>query len=226
MENILITGASRGIGRAIALALGSNKNFLILTGRDQRALAETGRMVKENGGSAKTIVKDLSAPAQIDELISEIGSVKINHLINNAGMAVVKPFEDLTLDDWHKTFAVNVTAPFLLTQKLIGNMSAGSSIVNILSVASKTGFADWSSYCMSKFALDGFAKSIRGELSERGIRVINIYPGAIDTDIWNDVPGDWPRDKMMSADEVAKSVKFAMDAPANVVLEDITISNV
>lgn len=226
MENILITGASRGIGRAIALALSSSNRFLVLTGRDQRALAETGRMVKEKGGSAKTIVKDLSVPNEIDALISEIGSVKINHLINNAGMAIVKPFEKLTLDDWHKTFAVNVTAPFLLSQKLIGNMSAGSSIVNILSVASKTGFADWSSYCMSKFALDGFAKAIRAELSERGIRVINIYPGAIDTDIWNDVEGDWPRDKMMSAEEVARSVKFAMEASAKVVVEDITISNI
>src|SRR5438045_6962040 len=76
-------------------------------------------------------------------------------------------------------------------------MPPGASIVNILSIAAKTGFPNWSAYCMSKFALEGFFQSTREELRERKIRVINIYPAATDTNIWNSVEGDWPRGKMI-----------------------------
>ena len=79
-------------------------------------------------------------------------------------------------------------------------MKAGASIVNILSIAAKTGFANWSSYCMSKFALEGFSQSIREELRPRGIRVLNIYPAATDTEIWEPIEGNWPREKMMSSE--------------------------
>lgn len=78
---------------------------------------------------------------------------------------------------------------------------------------------------MSKFALEGFFQSIREELRERKIRVINIYPAATDTDLWNRVEGDWPRDRMISADEVAVAVAFALSRPADVALENISLSN-
>jgi NAD(P)-dependent dehydrogenase (short-subunit alcohol dehydrogenase family) len=145
-------------------------------------------------------------------------------LINNAGIAFVKPLDSLSLEEWNKTLAVNVTAPFLLTQKLSANMKAGAGIVNILSVAAKTGFANWSSYCMSKFALEGFSQSIREELRQRGIRVINIYPAATETEIWKPIAGDWPREKMMSANEIAEAVAYALSRPADVAVENITLT--
>ena len=154
-----------------------------------------------------------------------VGNTKISALVNNAGLAIVKPFEELTLADWNLTFNVNVTAPFLLCKGLVKNMSEGSSIVNILSVASKNSFSNWSSYCMSKFAFDGFAKTIREELRERKIRVINIYPGAINTDIWENIPGERERDMMMSPEVIAESVQTALGQPLNTVMEDITITN-
>ncbi len=104
-------------------------------------------------------------------------------------------------------------------------MPSGSSIVNILSVAAKTGFPGWSAYCMSKFALEGFSQSLREELRPRGIRVINIYPGATATEIWNTAEGDWPRDKMMSVDEVAEAVSYALSRPASVAVENLTLTN-
>src|SRR5438552_14443220 len=82
-----------------------------------------------------------------------------------------------------------------LTQHFAPNMPPGSSIVNILSIAAKTGFANWSAYCMSKFALEGFSQSVREELRERKIRVINVYPAATDTNIWNNIEGKWPRER-------------------------------
>src|SRR5947209_11309337 len=89
-------------------------------------------------------------------------------------------------------------------------MRPGSSIVNILSIAAKTGFANWSAYCMSKFALEGFFQSVREELREHRIRVLNIYPAATNTEIWDDVAGEWPREKMISAEQVADAVAFAL----------------
>jgi NADP-dependent 3-hydroxy acid dehydrogenase YdfG len=97
--------------------------------------------------------------------------------------------------------------------------------VNILSVAAKTGFANWSSYCMSKFALEGLSQSIREELREHKIRIINIYPAATDTEIWNNVEGDWPRHKMISPEEVASAVVFALSQPPDVLVENITLGN-
>ena len=104
-------------------------------------------------------------------------------------------------------------------------MPPGSSIVNILSIAAKTGFANWSAYCMSKFALEGFSQSVREELRDHKIRVINVYPAAADTGIWNNIEGDWPRERMISPEEVAGAVAYALSRPHDVALENITLSS-
>jgi NADP-dependent 3-hydroxy acid dehydrogenase YdfG len=104
-------------------------------------------------------------------------------------------------------------------------MPPGSSIVNILSVAAKTGFPNWSAYCMSKFALEGFSQCVREELREGKIRVINVYPAATDTNIWTQIEGKWPRHKMISPEDVASAVAYALSRPAEVTLENISISS-
>jgi NAD(P)-dependent dehydrogenase (short-subunit alcohol dehydrogenase family) len=121
---------------------------------------------------------------------------------------------------------VNVTAPFLLTQHFAPRMNPGSSVVNVLSVAAKTGYANWSAYCMSKFALEGFSQCVREELRDHKIRLINVYPAATATDIWNKVEGTWPREKMMPAEEVAAAIAYALSRPADVALENITLTSV
>ena len=224
MKRILITGASRGIGRAIAEKVATPETILLLQGRDRNALKETCRLVEANGARTIPLLYELADKSQIEELLAAVGSEPLDVLINNAGFAIVKPLDAISLDEWNKTLAVNVTAPFLLTQKLSANMKTGASIVNILSIAAKSGFANWSSYCMSKFALEGFSQSIREELRPRGIRVLNIYPAATDTEIWNPIEGDWPREKMMSPDEIAEAVSYALSRPADVAVENITLT--
>jgi short-subunit dehydrogenase len=225
MKRILITGASRGIGRAIAQKLAAPDVTLLLHGRDTVALAETCKAVESNCAGVVKLIHDLATEKGVANLISEVGSQPLDVLVNNAGIAVVKPFREITFEEWKQTIGVNVTAPFLLMQRFAGQMPPGSSVVNILSVAAKTGFANWSAYCMSKFALEGFSQSVRAELREHRIRVINIYPAATDTEIWDDVAGDWPREKMISADQVADAVAFALARPENVAVENITLSN-
>jgi len=225
MKRYLITGASRGIGRAIAERLAAEDAVLLLHGRDTVALAQTRKAVEGRCAKVILLVHDLAERSGVSDLIAEVGKGPIDLLVNNAGVAVVKPFTEITTIEWEQTVGVNITAPFMLTQHFAPRMPPGSSIVNILSVAAKSGFANWSAYCMSKFALEGFSQSVRDELRDRKIRVINIYPAATDTNIWSDIEGNWPRERMMSATQVADAVAYALSRPADVTLENITLSS-
>lgn len=225
LKNILITGASRGIGRSIAVRLAGEGTTLYLHGRDETRLDETVKLVEERGARVVKIIADLARRDGVDIVADVIKQKNINALVNNAGLSVVKPVEELTYDDWQRVFAVNVTAPFMLTQTLVRKNVPGSSIVNILSIASKTGYQNWSAYCMSKFGLDGFSKAVRQELRQRGIRVINIYPAGTNTDIWDDVGGDFDRQLMMDPDEVGEAVAFALERPESVLIDDILLGN-
>lgn len=225
MKRFLITGASRGIGRAIAEKLAAPEITLLLHGRDTIALAETCKSVESRCAGVVRLIHDLAKPKGVSSLIAELGNEPLDLLVNNAGIVVVKPFDEITMVEWEQTLGVNITAPFMLMQHFAPQMPPGSSIVNILSVAAKTGFAGWSAYCMSKFALEGLSQSIREELRDRKIRVINIYPAATDTDIWKNVEGEWPRDKMIPASEVAGAIAYVLSRPNDVALENITLSN-
>jgi len=225
MKRFLITGASRGIGRAIAEKLAAPNNVLLLHGRNREALARTCRIVEARSGKAIPLSFDLRRASRVEKMLEMVGDEPLDALIHNAGIALVKPFEQITLPEWDTLFAVNVTAPFLLTQRLAPKMVAGASIVNILSIAAKNGFPGWSCYCMSKFALEGFSQCVREELRPRGIRVLNIYPAATNTEIWNSVQGDWPRDKMLLPEEIGDAVAYALSRPPGVVVENIDLLN-
>ena len=155
MKRYLITGASRGIGRAIAEKLAANDVQLLLHGRDTVALAEVCDSINDRCARVVRLIHDLAVPSGISDLIDQVGKNPVDLLVNNAGIAIVKPFCEITSIEWEQTVGVNITAPFLLMQHFAPHMPPGSSIVNILSIAANTGFANWSAYCMSKFALDG-----------------------------------------------------------------------
>ncbi|SRR5581483_2999107 len=224
MKRILITGASRGIGRAIAEKLAGEDVDLLLHGRDTVALAEVCKRVRAK--SVTKLIHDLATTRGVCDLIAQVGDKRLDVLVNNAGIAVVKPFTEITQVEWEQTLGVNVTAPFMLIQHFAPRMPPGSTIVNVLSIAAKSGFPGWSAYCMSKFALEGFSQSVREELREHKVRLINIYPAATATEIWNNVAGDWPTEKMMSPNEIADAVAFAVSRDADVAVENISITNV
>jgi short-subunit dehydrogenase len=225
MKRYLITGASRGIGRAIAEKLAGPDVELLLHGRDTVALAEVCKTVEGRCPRVVRLIHDLAVPSGVSDLIHHVGRDPLNLLVNNAGIAIVKPYCEITSVEWEQTVGVNITAPFMLMQHFAPEMPPGSSIVNILSIAAKMGFTNWSAYCMSKFALEGFSQCVREELRDRMIRLINLYPTATDTNIWNRIEGDWPRHKMISAEEVASAVAYALSRPAEVALENISISS-
>ena len=223
MRTILITGASGGIGRAIAETLADRETKLILHGRNITKLEQTCGAVREKGATIIAFPADFQRQKDLDKFIAAASKHTIDAIIHNAGVALVEPFETLSLEDWNKALHINVTVPFYLTQKLVSKMSEGGTIVSILSVAAKIGFPGWSSYCAGKAALMGFAQSIREELRSRKIRVCNIFPAATDTDIWNSINGEWDRSKMMPPDEIAKAVAYAIAQSPGISLETIEL---
>lgn len=225
MTTYLITGASRGIGRAIAGELASPDITLWLHGRNRAELEKTASIVHASGGTTKILVYDLAKQDGLEGFIDNIKNQRFNGIINNAGISIVKPVDTISLDEWERAMRVNVTAPFMISKTLLPHMKSGDSIVNILSIAALDGFANWSSYAATKFALEGFSQSVREETRARGIRVINVYPSATDTEIWDTVPGEWPREKMLDPAEVGRAVAYALTRPEGVLIEQIKLGD-
>jgi len=226
IERVLVTGASRGIGRAVALRLAEPGRELLLHGRDQRALEQVAGQVASRGASALTIAEELANPEGVARLVLACGTSRLSALVNNAGFAVVKPVEAIGIEEWERNLAVSVTAPFLLVRGLLPRLERGSSIVNVLSVAAHRGFSGWTAYCAAKSALDGFGRALREELRPRGIRVIGVYPAATDTALWDPVAGTWDRTRMIPPSEVADAIAFALERPPEVGVDTIEIGDV
>jgi len=234
---VLITGASRGIGRAIAERLAAPGTTLLLHGRDRQALDAVAATVRGAGGAARTFSADLAdaeatvglaagvTAALADPALDDTAPADraLDVLIHNAGLAVVRPLEEITLEQWQRSLAVGVTAPFLLTQRLLGHVPDGGSVVNISSVAVRSPFPGWAAYAAAKHGLEGLSAVMRAELRGRGIRVINVYPAATDTGIWDAVAGDFPRDNMMAPQETAEAVAYALSRPASVLVDSIHV---
>jgi NAD(P)-dependent dehydrogenase (short-subunit alcohol dehydrogenase family) len=225
MERILITGASRGIGRAIGDVLARGGRELLLQGRDADALAAGAAEAERRGARATVLRYDLSDPEAVAALCDAIGDGPLHGLVNNAGVALVKPVDEIGLEEWQRALTVNLTAPFLLVGRLLGLMPPGAAIVNVLSVAARQGFPGWTAYCTAKFGLRGFSAALREEVRSRGIRVIDVIPAATATGLWDEVPGEWPRERMLDPQQVAEAVRFAVERPADVLVDEISLGN-
>ncbi len=222
----LITGATRGIGLAIAGALASEACNLILTARDEKALNRLSREL----ASAKIRVLahscDVRDPHSVDAVFRAIRRQfpRLDILINNAGIAHPNlPIENLPFPVWKDVLETNLDGTFLVTQAALAIMKRGGTIVNNLSVAANRVFAGSAAYNASKHGALGLTNTLREELRPRGIRVIGLLPGATDTDIWKTLWPEAPRRKMMSAESVAQVVVRAILLPPNATVEHIEI---
>jgi NAD(P)-dependent dehydrogenase (short-subunit alcohol dehydrogenase family) len=222
----LVTGASRGIGLAIARALAKEGCSLILTARDEEKLNQLSRELSRQKIRILTQSCDVRDPYSVDDLFRKIrGKFRdLDLLINNAGIAQPNlTVENLPYPVWKDVFATNVDGTFLVTQAALGLMKRGSTIVNNLSIAATRVFAGSAAYNASKHAALGLTNTLREELRPRGIRVIGLLPGATDTDIWKTLWPQAPRKKMMSPDTVAKALVEAVLLPSNATVENLEI---
>ncbi len=222
----LVTGATRGIGLAIARALAAEGCNLILTARDQSALARASREL----ASAKIEILarpcDVRDPHSVDALVRSARQQfkRLDILINNAGIAHPNlPVENLPFPVWKDVLETNLGGMFLTTQAALAMMKRGGTIVNNLSIAATRVFAGSAAYNASKHGALGLTNTLREELRPRGIRVIALLPGATDTDIWTTLWPQAPRRKMMASQTVAQAVVEAILLPANATVESLEI---
>jgi NAD(P)-dependent dehydrogenase (short-subunit alcohol dehydrogenase family) len=222
----LITGASRGIGLALAKALAVEGCTLILTSRNKTSLEHAGREVTRQGARVVLHACDVRDPNSVADLAATVRKTfrRLDILINNAGIAhASRPVDKLPLKDWRDVIDTNLTGTFIVSRALLPLMKRGATIVNNLSIAATRVFPNSSAYNASKHGALGLTNTLREELRPRGIRVIALMPGATDTDIWTTFWPRAPRRKMMSPDTVANAVVAALMLPPNSTVEDLSI---
>jgi NAD(P)-dependent dehydrogenase (short-subunit alcohol dehydrogenase family) len=181
----LVTGASSGLGKATAIALARTGADVALVARSAEELESSQEEVSKTGRRALTLPTDLAkadgAAWAVEQTVEELGHIDV--LVNAAGTDEPGTVEELDVEGWDRTLAVNLRAPFLLAKAAFPHMreAGGGTIINISSVAGKKGWANASAYCASKFGLTGFTEALADEGKEHGIRAMVLYPGAMAT---------------------------------------------
>ena len=204
----LVTGASRGIGRATALALANaGARIIIHYGRSASDADSLCKQIKAAGGDADTISADLAeqdGPAKLAEQVRAIVGEKLDILIANAGISKAAPIEDHTVEDFDRLFATNVRGPFFLVQQLLPLLGENSSVVLVSSLAARVapggsqGAISLPAYASTKGALDTLVKHFAAILGPRGIRVNAVAPGVIETDMSSFTKTEAGRDLALS----------------------------
>lgn len=206
----LVTGASRGIGRTIALELAELGYDLTLVGRDLASLGETASLI--SGPRVSLITADLSDPASakyiVDETVSAFGGIDL--LVNCAGVPQKGPFTKVTPEEWDRVFAVNARAPFFICQAALEPLKKSSKpmVINIASVVGFKGYIYQSVYSSSKHALTGFTKVFAKEVQPFGIRVHLISPGGVATEMVKKMRPDIDPSELIQPEEIAEIVRF------------------
>ncbi|HEX8937155.1 MAG TPA: SDR family oxidoreductase [Sphingomicrobium sp.] len=187
-KTALVTGASRGIGRAIARRLASDGAYVFV--HYNRSAAEAEELVLEietNGGSAQAIAANLEDVGSVNRLVADIktrlGNRKLDILVNNAGILEYQTLGDSDVSALDRLLAVNVRAPYQITSGLVSSLADDARVLFTSSIVAKTVIGGATAYALTKGAIDTLTRYLAAELGERGIRVNAIAPGAIDTDM-------------------------------------------
>ena len=223
----LVTGAGRGIGRAIALALAREGAMVGLAARTRSDLAAVRSEIVADGGDAAAFPTDVSVD---DQVIAFIGGAverwgRIDIVVNNAGIGVYGPLAEYSTEDWDRVMAVNARGTFLVCREAIPYLKQQESsfIVNVSSVVGIKGYANQAAYSASKHAVMGMTKALARELQEDGVRVHVVCPGGVDTQMAGQARPDLDRSVLIRPDEVAEIVLFLVTRSGNAVIDGIQV---
>ncbi len=223
----IVSGASRGIGRAIAENLGAAGATVLLLARNENELNEVVNFIQQTGGKAHAFAFDITDENLIKEFVAEAMSsfAKIDILVNNAGIGSFHPVTDTDSNFWDKVMAVNVKGTFLLSKHIVPIMQKQQSghILNIVSDVAKRTFENGALYCASKYAQDAFSSALRKEVRKHEIKVSVIYPGLVDTFFNNGKPGKAENKSHLKPADIAAAVNYILSAPQHVVIDELMI---
>jgi len=221
---VIVTGAGRGIGRAIARTFAREHTSIVLASRTESELQRVAEEVRANGGTALVLPTDVTreedARRMVDSALRSFGRVDI--LINNAGIGLSSKVVDMRAEDLRSVFEVNLFGVFYATKAVLPHMMKQNDgvIVNISSLAGRNAFVGGAGYCASKWALIGFSRCLMLEVREHNIRVITICPGSVDTSFSHSVPG---KTNILHAEDVAETILAAVKMPQRAMVSEIDI---
>ena len=227
----LVTGASRGIGAAVARRLAREGARVALVARSERALE---LLADELGNGALAAACDLHLPGAADVIqaaLDDLGADSPDILVNNAGAFLVAPAHETTVDVFRETLELNLTAPFAFVRAFLPEMRRRGlgHIVTIGSIADRMIFPGNAAYAASKHGLRALHEVLRAELRGSGVRTSLVSPGPVDTGLWDSVDPDGragftPRAQMLDADAVADAVTYVLTAPAQLNVDELLLS--
>jgi len=223
----IVTGASRGIGRAISIALAKEGATVVLAARSIQKLEQTAEQVAEAGGKAQIVVTELTDEESIKNLVKAAKEKfgRLDILVNNAGVTHSAKSEETQTKDWDYCMQVNARAPFILCREalpLLRRAKAGY-IINIASVVGVKGYPLQSAYTASKHAIRGMTISLAEELKGSNIRVHLLCPGGVDTELVQKVRPDIKKDELIKPEEIAELVVYLVTHKGNAVIDELHI---
>jgi short-subunit dehydrogenase len=228
LKNVLITGATKGIGKALCKILAASGRYnMAVCARTDKDLADLAANLKQDFPNLHILYKscDLSDKKSILQFTEYLkgNNFKTNILVNNAGIFMQNALTTEPDNALEKLMAVNLYGPYYLTREIIPGMkkAKNGTIINIGSVAGIKGFSNAGTYTITKHALLGFSRSLREELKPYGIRVCSVLAGATLTNAWNKT--QWPENRFMKAEDVAMTVQLCMELSGNSVAEEIIL---
>lgn len=227
-HRVLITGASRGIGKATALAFAKLGVNLVLVSRSQPELDQVATAATQLGVEVQTKALDLALIDQVKpQLEALVKQFPVDILVNNAGMAYTGNLTDTPLADWQQVLTLNLTSVFQCIQAVLPSMrqQQQGTIINIASIAGYQAFPGWGAYNVSKAGLIALSKTLAAEERPHGIRVVTLCPGSVNTPLWDTetVQADFDRARMLTPETVAQSVVHAALLPQGAVIEELTV---
>ncbi len=222
-ELSIVTGASRGIGKAIALRLAKEGHDVVIFGRDEIALKNTKKEIERQGSKCNFFAGDVADEKFVKQSIEKILAEhkKIDHLVNNAGIGIMKKVVDAELIDFQKQINANLIGVFNFTRAVLPGMieNKKGSIILIASLAGKNSFVGGALYSATKHAALGFMRSLMLEVREFNIRVASICPGSVNTEF-----GHHPnKDKIIQAEDVAETLVDVIKMPERSLISEIDI---
>lgn len=224
-KHVVVTGASSGIGRALARAWGREGAHVWLGARSEKELEDAAREVDKAGGHGHAIVLDVTDRMSIARFAQRIArdAPGVDVLVNNAGIGHWGAMDSTDDATWDRVLATNLTGPFLVTKALLPQMRRREGrrhLVNVVSVAGKQAHAGGSTYSASKFGLKGWTEAVASELAEEGIRVVAICPGYVNTDL---VAGASEAERMIQPDDLARLILDWTFLPDSIHVDEITV---
>ena len=223
----IVTGASRGIGKGIALRLAKEGHDLMLFGRDKSALEQVNQEVRSFAVNTEMFLGDAADQKFVHDSVQQIlkNHGRIDHLINNAGMGILKKLVDSSLEEFKQQIDVNLYGVYNFTKSVINHMieNRKGSIINISSLAGKNAFVGGTMYGATKHALMGFTKSLMLEVREYNIRVAAICPGSVDTNFNPNRNEIAEKKNILLSEDVAETVMLVLNMPIRAMVSEIDI---